>query len=409
MAPAAGQRVLPAIGPGARLLQSGRLLEPGGRPHRRRQPADGRRRPPDGRFSWTISAGRGDNEIRIVSVATGVVVQTIALPGASGGVAMDPTRRVAYVSGIATTGSGRADDGKVGRDADLIHVFAYDQKGKVRYCGAIAYPRRPPRRRSRTTAANATPLRIGWPQDLAVSPDGGTLLVPLNLAAHAAVVNTRTGGVRYVATGHYPYGAAILLPAAAPAWSPTRRQEHVPVIDLRAARKLRDIPVSYPLGHPTDIALDPVAPRAYVALSNADGVAVIDTRRMRVLRVLSVRRPEGVGAYPVDVAVTQDGARLLVAEAGTDAVSVFRSPAGAAARANGRASASSRRPRTRATSRPSRRPARRARPWRVRRARAPGRAPARSSSGSLRRASARDRTPTGRTPTATIRATTTST
>jgi hypothetical protein len=53
-------------------------------------------------------------------------------------------------------------------------------------------------------------------------------------------------------------------------------------------------------------------------------VAVIDTAKMSVLRSLSVERPQGLGTSPVDVAVTPDGGRLLVAESGADALSVFK-------------------------------------------------------------------------------------
>ena len=50
---------------------------------------------------------------------------------------------------------------------------------------------------------------MSWPRDLAVSPDGKTLLAALNLADHAAVIDTASRQVRYVKTGSYPYGAAI--------------------------------------------------------------------------------------------------------------------------------------------------------------------------------------------------------
>ena len=59
--------------------------------------------------------------------------------------------------------------------------------------------------------------KIAWPDRLAISPDGSTLLVPLNLADSAAIVDTAKGSVRYVDVGHYPYGAAI-LPARSSAW-----------------------------------------------------------------------------------------------------------------------------------------------------------------------------------------------
>ena len=323
--PASAQRVLPAIGPGARLLQSGRLLNPEGRLTTVGNLPLGAAATPDGRFYWTISAGRGDNDIRIVSVATGAVIQILKLPGASGGIAMDPVRRLAYVSGVAAAGTGRADYGSAGRDADLVHVFSYTDAGKAKAVRRLRVPAPPGATPVLNFPREGRPLRVGWPQDLAVSPDGRTLLVPLNLAGYAVIVNTRTGARRYVATGRYPYGAAI-LPGGRTGLVSNETPGTVSVINLRSGRRIRDVPVAFPLGHPTAIAVDPAGPRAYVALSNADAVAVLDTRTMRVARVLSVRRPEGIGASPVDVAVTPDGARLLVAESGTDAVSVFRLP-----------------------------------------------------------------------------------
>src|SRR5674476_517244 len=54
----------------------------------------------DGRFLWTVSAGQGANDIRIVDTARRRVCQTIALPGATGGIALDSRHRRAYVSVI---------------------------------------------------------------------------------------------------------------------------------------------------------------------------------------------------------------------------------------------------------------------------------------------------------------------
>ncbi len=46
--------------------------------------------------------------------------------------------------------------------------------------------------------------RVGYPEHVAVSGDGRTLLVPIALAASAAIVKVSGGAVRYVATGDYP-------------------------------------------------------------------------------------------------------------------------------------------------------------------------------------------------------------
>jgi len=60
----------------------------------------------------------------------------------------------------------------------------------------------------------ATPGHTGsWPQTLAVSPDGTRLLVPLNPADSAAVIDlNRSDQMRYalMGSGSYPFGAAVM-------------------------------------------------------------------------------------------------------------------------------------------------------------------------------------------------------
>jgi hypothetical protein len=58
-------------------------------------------------------------------------------------------------------------------------------------------------------------------------------------------------------------------------------------------------------------------------VTNQDTVAVIDLKKLAVEKTLSVGRPQGLGTWPVSVSVTRDGRRLLVADAGEDAIAVF--------------------------------------------------------------------------------------
>src|SRR4051794_33897812 len=88
------------IGPGRKLVGDGRRLSPYGTPADLGNFPTGGRVTPNGRFLWTVSTGRGLNDVRIVSVRTGKVLQTLPLPGASGGIAMDPKRPLVYVSGV---------------------------------------------------------------------------------------------------------------------------------------------------------------------------------------------------------------------------------------------------------------------------------------------------------------------
>ena len=161
-----------------------------------------------------------------------------------------------------------------------------------------------------------------WPRDIAISPNGRTLLVALNLADAAALIDTATGQVRYVNVGHYPYGAGITTDGRYGLVS-SEAQGTVSVIDLAAASVVKTLQVAPPLSHPESIAVDPKAPLAFVGNANQDTISVIDTKSMSVSRTLSVERPQGIGTSPTYVSVTPDGCDLLSADSGEDAVAVF--------------------------------------------------------------------------------------
>jgi len=316
------------IGPDRHLLGDGRRLSPYGMLAPLGNFPTGGRVTPNGRFLWTVSTGRGLNDVRIVSVRTGKVIQKLALPGASGGIAMDPRKPLVYVSGVHDSNHAleRSPPGTPGINGDVIHVFSYSTRfGVARFEKVIPVP--PP---SNAPAAQDFPpsnAKIAWPDRLAVSPDGKRLLVPLNLADAAAIVDTSSGAVRDVDTGHYPYAAAI-LPDGKTGLVSNETPGTVSVIDLDAGKKVKDITVGAHLSHPEAIAVDPKAARAYVTIANSDQVAVLDTKDLKVERTLSVERPQGLGASPVDAAVTPDGGELVVANEGTDELVVFQLPGG---------------------------------------------------------------------------------
>src|SRR5881227_2197171 len=259
------------IGPARRLLGNGRQLTPYGKTAPLGNFPTGGRVTPNGRFLWTVSTGRGLNDVRIVSVRTGKVLQTLPLPGASGGIAMDPKRPLVYVSGVHDSSHAleRSPPGTPGINGDVVHVFSYNPRfGVARFEKVIPVP--PPS--NAPVPQNFPPTntaKIAWPDRLAVSPDGSRLLVPLNLADAAAIVDVSSGAVRYVDTGHYPYAAAI-LPDGKTGLVSNETPGTVSVIDLDAGTKVKDITVGTHLSHPEAIAVDPEAPRAYVTIANSD-------------------------------------------------------------------------------------------------------------------------------------------
>jgi YVTN family beta-propeller protein len=333
------------IGPDSRIQPSGRKLDPVGKLTELGNLPAGGALSIGGRFAWTLSAGRGDNDIRIVRVlpkrrcprqgragpcgqkmrrGVGKVVQRIPMPGLSGGIAMDEDSPIAYVSGTPESSheDQKVGDNVPGQEGDVIHVFRYSKRsGRAKRKGVIEVP--PP---SGTDPPQSFPPTNtepqSWPRDLALSPDGRILLVALNLAHSAAIVDTKTREVRYVQTGRYPYGAAI-LPDGETGLISNEADGDVSVIDLSSGEETKEITVGPHLAHPEGIAVDPRKPLAYVAVTHQDLIAVIDTKELEVRRTLSVGRPQGIGTAPTHVSVTADGCRLLSANSGEDAVAVF--------------------------------------------------------------------------------------
>jgi DNA-binding beta-propeller fold protein YncE len=299
---------------------------------------------PNGRFLWTISSGRGRNDIRIVALSasgrSGRVIQNILMPGLDGGVAIAPDGRTAYVSGIP--GSSYTDEAVPpsipGAGGDVISVLNVNPStGIATRDGVIAVP--PPPGAPAEQAFPPVSAKASWPLDLAVSPDGKTLLAALNLADAAAVINTQTRGVSYVSVGHYPFGAAITSDGRYGLVT-SETQGTVSVIDLSSDAVVQTLQVGPHLSDSEGIAVDPKAPLAFVANANEDVIAVINTAKLRVQGMLSLMRPQGNGTTPTAVSVTGDGCDLLSADSGEDAVAVFalsRAPACNAGRRGARA------------------------------------------------------------------------
>src|SRR3954453_7164862 len=328
------------IGPATHIQPSGRRLAPPGTLTKLGNHPGGGALTPDGRFLWTLSAGRGRNDIRIVNVATGAVVQNILMPGVDGGIAMAPDGRTAYVSGIPDWSH---KDEEVpadipGREGDVVHVFRYDgSTGQATRDGVIAVP--PPQGAPVPQAlappggfpvgapipqsfppTNSKP--ISWPRDIALSGDGSRMLVALNLADNAAIVDTKTRDVSYVKVGSYPYGAA-LTPDGKKGFVSNEADGTVSVIDMDAKSKIDDVQVGPHLSHPEGMAIDPSGKRLYVAVAHQDVIAVVNTDSNKVERTLSVGRSQGIGTEPTALSVTPDGCRLMSADSGEDAVAVF--------------------------------------------------------------------------------------
>jgi DNA-binding beta-propeller fold protein YncE len=181
---------------------------------------------------------------------------------------------------------------------------------------------------------------VPYPAGLAIVRQGSEdrLLVAENLSDDAVLLDPASGTIlqrfdlstQAVVPGSYPYAVAVTRDgthAYVSLWNASRVAE----LNLAENRVVRMIPLRLPTeptaagSHPTALLLSPDESRLYVALANADEVAVADTHSGSVLSYLSTQLPEqiGLGASPVSLAQNASGSRLYVATAGANAVAVF--------------------------------------------------------------------------------------
>jgi len=311
------------VGPG--LTTNGRQLDPVGRLTELGNFPTGGALSPDGRFYWTVSAGHGKNDVRVLDVASGEVRQTLPLPGGYVGVAFAPDGRRAYVSGERTARERKseyADDPALkGKEGDVVHVYDVDPAtGRATERDPIAIPVT-----QGGTYRQEGPLGGGsddpsFPADLAIAPDGRHLVVALRNADRAAVVDLERGAVvAQPQVGAFPYGVAF-DPVRPRAYVSNAYAGTVSVIEVPSGRVVGTVSVGGQGAHPEGMIADPVRRRLYVAVANRDEVAVVDTDRLAVERTVELGRPQGVGTAPVALAVSPDRQTLYAADANEDAV-----------------------------------------------------------------------------------------
>ncbi len=308
---------------GRKLMPLGRLTTVGNFP-------TGGRLSPDGRFYWSVSAGHGRDDVQIVEVASGKVTQVLPLPGAYGQMVFAPDGKTAYVSG-EPKGSSTPSGPTMGDDGDVIHVYRVDPaSGLAAEQKPISLPAtQGGSARSQSFPPSTTSLP-SFPVGLAITPDGKTLVAALYNADKAALIDVASGGSTIVNVGAYPYAVGFER-SGRYAYVSNAFDGTLSKIDVTTAKVVATISgLGGPEGtygvaadhnsHPQYVLADPKRDLLYVAITNRDGVAVVDTGSDTVTRFISLRRPEGYGSQPVSLALAPDGMTLYVANAGENAI-----------------------------------------------------------------------------------------
>jgi len=182
---------------------------------------------------------------------------------------------------------------------------------------------------------------ISYPAGLAVIsgprvPD--KLLVANNLSDNVVLIDSASGRVlkQFDLSTHelipssFPY-TAVASRDGRRAWCSLWNASRVAELDLEKGTVARWIPLlepkdpTAPGSHPTAMLLSPDEKLLYVALSNADRVAVVETGTGTAIPLFSttVRDQKFAGTSPMALAQSTDGKRLFVADASINAVEVF--------------------------------------------------------------------------------------
>jgi DNA-binding beta-propeller fold protein YncE len=187
-----------------------------------------------------------------------------------------------------------------------------------------------------------TARAIPYPAGIAVVSVGSAhndqLLVANNLSDNVVLLDPESGKE----LAHFALGTGRFVPSTFPytvaasrdgrrAWCSLWNASQVAELDLERKTVLRRIPLlapklsTAPGSHPTAMLLSPDEHTLYVALSNADSVAAINTRTGALQGFFSTRLPkQDFGGNETDsLAQSKDGTRLFAASAATDSVAVF--------------------------------------------------------------------------------------
>ncbi len=298
---------------------------------------------PDGQI--LVTAGRTKN-IVVVDPATGGVLETVRLPADPKTTA--PGSKSATQLGAAPgaqlslTGLVFSPDGTrvyFSNALGNIKVFAVDKEHHVTGVGTLALPE-----------ARTAKRKMDLPAGLAVSADSRRLYVAGNVANKLYELDVATGvvlrtwdtgaapmevvlaaGKAYVSNAGGRRAGAGDLSAPAGAGTVVRvdavrniaNEGSVTVIDLAAGRVQAELIVEL---HPSALAASPDGRHVVVANAGSDTLSVIDTRTDQVVEKIWARQTpaDPFGAQPNALAFDRDGRRLFVCNGTQNAVAVIQ-------------------------------------------------------------------------------------
>jgi len=218
---------------------------------------------PDGSHLLVANSGAGEQSLQVVSTATGGAVQTIRYDAPNSvfyGLAYSPGGTRAYASGGGS---------------NVIHTYDVAPSGTLSATTDISLG---------LSGSLYPDLGTGpWPAGLSLGADGTTLYVADNLANAVSVVDTTGATAPFtIPVGSFPY-TTLADPMTNKVYVSNWGDNTVSVINTSSNTVAATVTVGLAntvgkaTSHPSAMALSPDG-FLFVALSNSDAIAVVDTR-----------------------------------------------------------------------------------------------------------------------------------
>ncbi|HJZ82115.1 MAG TPA: bifunctional YncE family protein/alkaline phosphatase family protein [Pyrinomonadaceae bacterium] len=252
---------------------------------------------PEGDRLIVLLSGWRQQGLQVIDPETGRVMQTISQPGAFLGLTFSGDGQTLYVSG---------------GNEDAVYRYRWRDKQATLIDRIVLAPKEPKKDGTR------------FPAGIAISNDGKRLFAAENLADTLAVIDLETMKVEQrLPTEPYPYHVVVAPDGRVyvSSWGGKTVSVFTPGKDGRLTERSR-IAAGH---HPSALLLNQNGSRLFVASANTNSIAVIDTRKARVLTRLQDPPPAGPnqGSTPNALALSPDGLRLYVAEADNNSVAAF--------------------------------------------------------------------------------------
>ncbi|MGW3208246.1 alkaline phosphatase family protein [Streptomyces sp. NPDC001135] len=272
---------------------------------------------PDGRHLLVTNNGPGVQSLQLVDTRTNKVVQTLSYPSPESlyiGLAWSPDGRTAYASAAANS---------------RIRVLSFAD-GRLTERDPVKLPTKSPEGRSVTL----------FPAGLAVTPDGGRLVIADQLGDSVTVADTVSGRVRTVAAGHRPVWVTLSKDGRT-AYVSDQGADTVDVVEVAGPAPRRTGRIKVGL-HPNKSVLSGCGRKLYVANGDADSVSVVDLAARSVIRSFSIapsaRSAQAgqaapakkvlVGSNPTGLALDPVRQRLYVTSSGNNSVAELDATSG---------------------------------------------------------------------------------